>query len=195
MRADGNRILLVLSRVHHGTWASLMAQSKVNTGLSILLAALVAAFLGVIGWSIHDQTVQEGDTAPEFSVRTDQGQQITPASFGGKVLVLNFWATWCPPCVQEIPSLSQFQQRFQDSGVVVVAVSVDKNEKKYKNFINRFRVAFQTTRDPAADISAKYGTFQYPETYIIKDGRVVKKIISNRNWTDEETTQMIQGLL
>lgn len=172
-----------------------MAQSKVNTGLSILLAALVAAFLGVIGWSIRDTTVQEGDNAPEFSIRTDQGQPITPASFGGKVLVLNFWATWCPPCVQEIPSLSQFQQQFQASGVVVVAVSVDKNQQKYKNFLNRFRVAFQTTRDPEAGISAKYGTFQYPETYVIKDGKVVKKIVSNRNWMDNETTQMIRGLL
>jgi peroxiredoxin len=167
----------------------------VNNGLKILLVALTLALLGVIGWNLRDTTVREGDRAPEFSVRSDQGRQISATDFGGKVLVLNFWATWCQPCVTEIPSLSAFERKFKDKGVVVLAISVDKNEQKYKRFLQRFHPAFDSFRDPAANISAEYGTFQYPETYIIKDGRILRKFIADQNWMDNDIGQYVSSLL
>ena len=168
---------------------------NISTYLRVLLCVFTLAFLGVIGWSLRDTAVKEGDRAPAFSVKTDQGKQVTPASFGGKVLVLNFWATWCAPCVREIPSLSAFQRKFDAKGVVVLAVSIDKNPQKYKDFLNRFRVTFQTTRDQSTDIPSAYGTFQYPETYIIKDGKIVRKLVSEQNWMSDDTVQYIQSLL
>jgi peroxiredoxin len=173
------------------------AQSSavVNTGLKALLAALTLALLGVLGWNLRDTSVHEGDRAPEFSVHTDQGVQLTPTNFGGKVLVLNFWATWCPPCVAETPSLSAFQRKFRDKGVVVLGVSVDKNEQKYDRFRRRFHLSFDTYRDPQATISAEYGTFQYPETYVIKNGRIVRKFISDQNWMSDDIDRYIQSLL
>jgi peroxiredoxin len=170
---------------------------KVNTNnvLRGLLGALTAIFIGLIVFSLRDTSAKEGGRAPEFSITTDQGQRITPNSFGGKVLVLNFWATWCPPCIQEIPSLSEFQKKFANSGVVVVAVSIDKDPKKYRAFLDRIHVSFDTVRDPAADISAKYGTFQYPESYIIKDGRVMRKFGGAENWVSDDMTQYVQSLL
>lgn len=120
---------------------------------------------------------------------------MSPTSFGGKVLVLNFWATWCAPCVEEIPSLNEFQKRFANSGVVVLAVSVDKNAQTYRAFLDRIHVSFETTRDPDANVSAEYGTFQYPETYIIKNGRVVRKFISNQDWLSDDITHYVESLL
>ncbi len=111
------------------------------------------------------------------------------------MLVLNFWATWCATCVQEIPSLNEFQKRFADSGVKVVAVSIDTNQQKYRAFLDRIHVAFETARDPAADISAEFGTFQYPETYIIKDGRIARKFGNAQDWTSDDITQYVQSLL
>ena len=111
------------------------------------------------------------------------------------MLVLNFWATWCAPCVEEIPSLNELQKRLANSGVVVVAVSVDKKPEKYRRFLDRIHVAFETTRDPAASLSDKYGTFQYPETYIIKDGRIVRKFISNQDWASDDMTHYMESLL
>lgn len=111
------------------------------------------------------------------------------------MLVLNFWATWCAPCVDEIPSLNQFEKQFAKSGVVVVAVSVDTNAQKYKDFLSRIPVSFQTARDPNANISAQYGTFQYPESYIIKDGRVVRKFVGAENWTADDMKRYVEGLL
>ena len=99
------------------------------------------------------------------------------------------------PCIAETPSLNQFQRKFRDKGVVVLGVSVDKNPKKYKRFLDHFRLTFDTYRDPDATISAEYGTFQYPETFVIKDGRIMRKYISEQNWTSDEIGQYIQSLL
>jgi cytochrome c biogenesis protein CcmG/thiol:disulfide interchange protein DsbE len=192
MRPIPYRILLNLADMQAVT---AQPSTAINTGLKALLVVLTLCLLGVIGWNIRDTTVHEGDRAPEFSVRTDQGAQITPAEFGGKVLVLNFWATWCQPCVTETPSLSAFQRKFKDKGVVVVGISIDKSEQKYKRFIQRFQVAFQTSRDSSASISSEYGTFQYPETYIVKNGRIMRKFIADQNWMSDDIAQYIQTLL
>jgi cytochrome c biogenesis protein CcmG, thiol:disulfide interchange protein DsbE len=165
-----------------------------------VLAGLIAVCLALLAWVVigmfREKVVLAGDTAPDFSIRTETGQTITPSNFGGKLLVLHFWATWCPPCVVEIPSLNQFQKQFASDGVVVLGVSVDQNAKAYSDFLKRFNVTFQTARDPEARISAEYGTFQYPETYIInREGKVVEKVISNTDWNDPERLTVIRSLL
>lgn len=167
----------------------------INNSLRALLALLGVAFAGIIVFSLRDTSAKEGGSAPQFSVATDQGKTVTPVSFGGKVLVLNFWATWCPTCIQEIPSLDAFQKRFAKDGVVVVAVSVDKNEQKYKAFLNKVHVKFDTAWDPNADVSTSYGTFVFPETYIIKDGRIQRKFGNAENWVSDDMTQYVKGLL
>jgi cytochrome c biogenesis protein CcmG, thiol:disulfide interchange protein DsbE len=166
-----------------------------NNILRSVLAVLMAAFLAVIVLSLRDTSAKEGGQAPKFSITTDQGRQVTPLQFGGKVLVLNFWASWCQPCVQEIPSLNAFQKRFAKDGVVVVAVSIDKNPEKYRAFLRRIPVVFETARDPKAGLSAEYGTYQVPETYIIKDGRILRKFAMGEDWTSDDMTQYVQSVL
>lgn len=166
-----------------------------NNALRVLLLALTLAFVGLIAFTLRDTAAKEGGLAPAFSITTDDGSRITPEAFGGKVLVLNFWATWCSPCIQEIPSLDAFQKHFNGSGVVVVGVSIDKNPAKYRNFLDRIHVAFRTARDPESNISAEYGTFLIPETYVIKEGRIVRKFVGAEDWTSEDITQYVQSLL
>ena len=166
-----------------------------NNALRALLLTLTLLFVGLICFTLRDTSAKEGGTAPEFSITTDDGQKITPAAFGGKILVLNFWATWCSPCIQELPSLDAFQKRFSGSGVVVVGVSMDKNQQKYRQFLDHIHVAFRTARDPEWNIGAEYGTFLIPETYIIKDGRIMRKFVGDENLTSEDITQYVRGLL
>jgi len=84
----------------------------------------------------------------------------------------------------------------QGQGVVVLAVSVDKNEQAYKRFLQQVRPAFLTTRDPDADIPAEFGSFKWPETYVIdQSGRVRQKYVSNRNWTDPAIMNEIRSYL
>lgn len=161
-------------------------------GIAVLAIALVWVVSGVL----EPKIVKAGDMAPDFRIVTDSGRTVTRADFGGKLLVLNFWASWCPPCVEETPSLNAFQQQMKPDGVVVLAVSIDANEKLYHEFIQRYKVGFSTARDPEANISASYGTFQIPESYIIdQTGHVREKIISNTNWMDPEFLAHVKSLL
>ena len=95
-----------------------------------------------------------------------------------------------------MPSLEQFAQQFSKEGVVVLGISVDKDPKIYRSFLDRAQVSFLTARDPDNKINAEYGTFKYPETYIINpQGKVVQKIIGAETWTDPRMTQMIRSYL
>src|SRR5882672_8778417 len=94
---------------------------KLERIIHTLIALLLAVFVYVIFDSFHERLVVVGDSAPDFSITADNGRTITTSNFGGKLLVLNFWATWCPPCIEELPSLNALQRRFANSGVVELA--------------------------------------------------------------------------
>ncbi len=173
-----------------------MAAVKTEKVLRGLIVLCVAVLVWVVAGTFRENVIVAGDTAPNFSIATDAGRTVTRSDFGGKLLVLNFWATWCPPCIEEIPSLDQFQKQLADKGVVVLGVSVDQSQSAYRNFLAKTKIAFQTARDPESKISTEYGTFKYPETYIInRDGRVVEKIIGPTNWTDEAMLARVKALL
>jgi peroxiredoxin len=164
-----------------------------------LVLAFVVAF-GAFLYTIHDlfeqRIIEAGDKAPEFAITTDSGRKITHEDFGGKLLVLNFWATWCPPCVEEMPSLNDFARSMQPQGVVVLGVSIDRNEKAYRSFLARNQLALQVARDPEEAISSSYGTFKWPETYVINtQGTVVQKYVGPRDWNDPQIVNSIRALL
>jgi cytochrome c biogenesis protein CcmG/thiol:disulfide interchange protein DsbE len=164
--------------------------------LLVLVLVLGISLAWVVKGTLDDHIVRIGDTAPDFRVVTETGRTITPESFGGKLLVLNFWASWCQPCLQEVPSLEVFNRQFAPEGVVVLGVSVDKNENLYRQFLKQFPVTFQVARDPSWDIAANYGTFQLPETYIIdSSGKVVQKVVAAQNWMNPDFVQSIKKML
>jgi cytochrome c biogenesis protein CcmG, thiol:disulfide interchange protein DsbE len=166
---------------------------RVLVGLMVVLAG---ALVWIVYPTLEDRVINAGDLAPDFKIVGDSGRMYTRTDFGGKLLVLNFWATWCTPCVQEVPSLDAFQRTLAPDGVVVLGVSVDTNEAQYKQFLKRFRVRFPTARDPQFNIPTSYGTFQFPETYIIdRSGKVVEKVINARNWMEPEYLQHIKSML
>ena len=162
--------------------------------LAILL--LAAGLVWVVAGTLQVHITEAGDTAPDFSVVTERGRTVTPSDFGGKILALNFWASWCPPCVEELPSMNEFAKEYAGQGIVVLGVSIDKNEKLYKRFLTQRQVAFDTARDPDADISNRYGTFQIPETYIIdRNGKVLEKSPDAFNWMDPQFLARVKVML
>lgn len=173
-----------------------MPSRKLDLFLKAAIGLMVVALIYVASGTLEQRIVNVGETAPSFSITADNGKTITRSEFGGRLLVLNFWATWCPPCIQEMPSLDAFQEKMRAKGVIVVGVSVDKNDKTYQQFLNRAKVSFVTARDPEANISSSYGTFKYPETYIINaDGKVVEKFVGPENWMDDAIIKRIEKLL
>jgi peroxiredoxin len=135
-----------------------------------------------------------GSNAPDFTVQ-DSDRTVALNQFRGQVVVLNFWATWCPPCVEEMPSLVQMQRRMKAKGVTVVAVSIDVDENAYRQFLKQHGVDLLTVRDPAQKTPALYGTHGWPETFIIdRKGVMRRKFIGAVDWTEPEITDFLSKL-
>jgi cytochrome c biogenesis protein CcmG, thiol:disulfide interchange protein DsbE len=135
-----------------------------------------------------------GSAAKDFTVR-DSDHSVSLSQFRGQVVVLNFWATWCPPCTEELPSLMDMQDRMRARGVVVLGVSIDVDADAYHRFLQQRGVNFVTVRDPEQKVAAMYGTSGWPETYIIdRQGVVRRKVVGPINWDSPEVIQMLSNL-
>lgn len=156
----------------------------------------IALFLLVIlaGCYSGGRPPRIGSNAPDFTVQ-DADRTITLSKFRGQVVVLNFWATWCPPCVEETPSLIQMQQRLKDKGVVVLAVSTDADEDAYHRFLKVHNVDLLTVRDAKQTSNALYGSVMFPETWIIdRNGVVRRKFVGAVDWNTPEIVEFLTRL-
>lgn len=135
---------------------------------------------------------QIGQKAPIFTV-TDGAQTVSLEKLRGHVVVLNFWASWCAPCVEELPSLMAMQKELPQ--VQVLAVSTDQDGEAYAEFLQKHPVELTKVRDAAQASNALYGTFRYPETFVIdKQGVVRRKFIGAQNWTSAEIVDYLKKL-
>lgn len=166
----------------------------------LLMALVLASIFGLVLLFVTPQYRQgeaslAGRAARGFEFTLD-GKPATLADLRGKVVVLNFWATWCPPCVEETPSLNHLQERIALRGGIVLGISVDEDAARYEKFLQDNHVSFPTYRDPSKQISVSYGTFVYPETYIIdRHGRIARKIIGQQDWDSPEYAAYFDSLL
>jgi len=135
-----------------------------------------------------------GEAAPDFMVQ-DSDRKVELTQFRGQVVVLNFWATWCPPCNEELPSLISMQERTRARGVVVLGISIDVDGDAYHRFLKQRGVNFVTVRDPEEKISDIYGTHGWPETFIIdRQGVLRRKVVGPINWNSPEITEFLSRL-
>jgi cytochrome c biogenesis protein CcmG, thiol:disulfide interchange protein DsbE len=132
-----------------------------------------------------------GAPAPDFTLQ-DSDHKVSLSDYRGKVVLLNFWATWCPPCIIEMPSLIALQQKMKDKDVVILGVSIDEDEAAYHKFLKNYGVNFVTVLDKDRKTPTLYGTFGWPETYIIdRQGVVRRKFIGAAEWTSPEIVEFI----
>ncbi len=136
-----------------------------------------------------------GDPALNFSLMDLNDRPVRLDDYRGDVVVVNFWATWCPPCVEEAPSLEKFANRMRKSGVAVIGVSVDQDAAELGKFLTGHRLTFPIARDPSQALASRYGTSKFPETYIIdRGGKVAEKIIGPLDWEDPRISSFVEGL-
>jgi cytochrome c biogenesis protein CcmG/thiol:disulfide interchange protein DsbE len=164
---------------------------------SLQFPSLVVAGLLMLGLSAcygGSRPPRIGSNAPDFTVQDSQNK-VMLSQYRGQVVVLNFWATWCPPCIEEMPSLVEMQRRMKAKGVTVLAVSVDVDEGAYKQFVRDHNVNLLTVRDPDQKSNSLYGTSKFPETYIIdRNGVMRRKFIGAVDWTEPEITDFLSKL-
>ena len=154
-------------------------------GLLLPLALLCACDRGA-------HPAQTGQIAPDFTV-SDGTTSIHLASYRGRVVVLSFWASWCEPCVEEMPSMLDLHHDQPD--LAILAVSVDEDAGAYSRFIARRHVDLTTVRDPAETAAKLYHSESWPETYVIdRQGIIRRKFIGAQDWSSPEIRAYLKNL-
>jgi peroxiredoxin len=155
---------------------------------------MLTLVLALAGCYNNSRPTRIGSPAPDFVVQ-DSERKVALHDFKGQVVVVNFWATWCGPCVQEIPSLVEMAEKVKPKGVTVLGVSIDVDEGAYKKFLQQHGVTFLTVRDPDQKSASLYGTTGWPETFIVdRQGVLRRKFVGPVDWNDPEIVQYLTTL-
>jgi peroxiredoxin len=161
--------------------------------IAAVTAAIGVGVLVLALW-LHGRTPA---VAPDFSALDLDGQAVRLSAYRGRVVLVNLWATWCPPCREEMPSMERLHRRLKDKGFVLLAVSEDEGGKAgVKAFVEQMQVTFPVLLDPDGDVGRKYEVWGFPESFLVdRDGRVVERVIGPRDWSSPEQIARIEALL
>lgn len=170
-----------------------------------IVISIVVFLVGVLWMATHylgDELfpVTVGSQAPPFTASTLDATPRTKtlADYKGKVVLLNVWATWCPPCREEMPSIERVHRAFAGQGLAVVAVSIDDpgKEDEIREFVREYGLTFEILHDAAAGIKKNYQLTGYPETFVIaRDGTIRKKVWGGADWSSDANRALIRELL
>ena len=133
-----------------GSWATVLAQSKVNYKVIRNL-----------------EPMKENSPTPEFSLPTPDGKKVSLRDFRGKIVFLNFWASWCAPCREEMPAMDRLYQEFKDKNFVVFAVAVKDRKQDAISFVKELKLTYPIGLDPEGEVGLLYGAWGLPTTYLI----------------------------
>ncbi|MFQ5560876.1 MAG: TlpA family protein disulfide reductase [Nitrospinota bacterium] len=139
--------------------------------------AIVIFFLFVLRAPKHKVSLIGEGNALEFSLFDMNGKEVSSSHFKGKIVILNFWATWCPPCVAEMPALNKIFHEYQQKGVVVLGVNAGESEEKVKPFVKKLGISFNILMDEERTLENKYKVIGIPTTFFIGRNGVVKDLL------------------
>lgn len=138
----------------------------------------------------------EGSPAPAFDLLDDHGKRVSLEDYRGKLVLLNFWATWCEPCAEEIPDMMTLNEQFRDRPFQMLAVSVDTDWKPVHDFFASHGFDLPTLLDPGRQAASDYRAFGFPETFLIDgNGMVVRKYIGAVPWTHPQIISEVESLV
>ncbi len=180
-------------------------QPRKNTRLllTILSVCIACVLLIVLLRKDRDSTlrptkpIQPGLEVPNFAFPDINGKQISLSDHRGKVVLVNVWATWCPPCRQEMPSMQRLYEKFKGENLEILAVSIDsEGGEAVAPFMRKMHLTFPALLDPEETIIPLYGITGVPESFIIdKDGILVEKIVGPINWATPEVFSLFKDLI
>ena len=153
----------------------------------VLLALLVAVAVLLYMTPRGKSNLRTGTGAPAFQLAEQNGTPVALDSYRGQVVLINFWATWCPPCREEMPSLSELSKRLAGKPFSVLAISVDDSWKPIAEFQKKISPTMTVLRDDPSDVSGRYGVAVLPQSFLLdKHGVIVKKYTGPRDWIDPD---------
>ena len=168
----------------------------------VKLAAALALVVGAaVGYALlrgaPGEGLKAGAPAPPLRLPALGGQEVDLQSFAGRVVLVNFWASWCGPCVEEMPSLDKLYRTLAPRGLVVLGVSADEDEGALRSFLTRVPVTFPVLRDPGGRVGAsRYQATGYPSTFVIDGAGVIREVfVGPVQWDTPAAVDHFRGLL
>lgn len=138
----------------------------------------------------------QGESAPEFTFKNQSGKELSLSQLRGKVVLVNFWGTFCPPCLDELPSMQQLHRRMINQPFEILALSVDTSWEPVNRFMKENEFTLPVYADFDKQISTLYGTHMWPETYIVdKKGKIAYKVVGPKDWTSSEVLKFLDVLV
>lgn len=178
---------------------------RFRRGFGLLIAGVLVLGLSGAEASKHGDPYKALDLirpekkmqAPAFTVPGMNGGKVSLADHKGKVVFLNYWATWCPPCREEMPAMERLYQKLKSKGLVVLAISLDQQgEAVVKSFVADYKVTYPIGLDPKMELAQKYGIRALPSTFLIdKKGQLAAMAIGGRPWDSPEAVALMELLL
>jgi peroxiredoxin len=167
---------------------------KLKTGAVLAFIALLIFLFARPDYRQGEPSLR-GRTAKDFQF-TLNGKPMKLSDLRGQVVLVDFWASWCPPCVDEAPSLNALQEQIAARGGTVLGVSIDDDENAYETFLKKYGISFPTFRDPSKKIETDYGTSMIPETYVIdRNGKIDRKVVGAQDWTSPTMMAYLNSVL
>ena len=164
--------------------------------MSIRMLVLTVVFAAALGGPAIHASAADKQKAAAFSLKDLGGKTVTLSALKGKVVLLNFWATWCPSCVSEMPSLNRLYAEMKPRGLEIIAVSTDGSASSVRDFVETHRIRFPVVMDEDRTVTGLYHVFSLPTSFLInKQGIVVEKFYGEYDWTGRETKGKIEKLL
>ena len=134
--------------------------------------------------------------APDFQLKDPAGKQVSIKEFRGKVVFLNFWATWCPPCVEEMPAMEKLHQELQKEGLVILAINFQEGPERVKEFLTKHNLTVMALLDRDGKVAELYQAWALPVSIIInKRGEIVARAMGAKDWYSHESRQVFRKLL
>jgi peroxiredoxin len=171
--------------------------------LSVILILLVSLSFTAEGGEedlflkIRINPIKGDKKAPDFSLRDLNGKKVGIKQFKGKIIFLNFWATWCGPCKEEMPTLEVLHQQFKEKNFILLTISVDyEGIKPVQEFINKHQYTFPILLDPKCETLDLFEVKGIPTTFLIdKKGKMIGKAIGPRDWKSPEVASLLNLLI
>ena len=172
---------------------------KLNSTFFLITGLGVFCFILLSKADIHASGMEypeEKFFAPSFELSSLEGRKIKLTDFRGKIVFINFWATWCVPCKTEMASMEKLYQRFKGTDFQMLAISVDKDISSIKPYLEKYNLTIPVLLDPGSLVKKKYKTVGLPETYVVdKRGIILHKAIGPRDWFTKTIIDVFEQLV
>ncbi len=170
-------------------------RSILRLGRRFAFALLLAAFTGSVAAQFQKTPWPVTQASPMLDLTDLQGQRWTSERLRGKAVVLNFWATWCPPCKEELPSLQTLHELAGGEQPVVIGINVRETASRVRRYLESTGLSFPVVLDPQAELARRFGVTAFPTTLLIApDGQIRWRVVGEVDWAGAEAGRWVSGL-